>query len=90
MELHHIVGRRGIDYHHHRNLLMVCHLCHEGYHSGGARSLSLGHVLQAKQDEDGEVDLEFLARLMSRVGLREDPLPLPEWALKERQVNARK
>lgn len=90
LELHHIVGRRGIDYHHPRNLICVCCECHLGYHSGGQKSLSLGQILQAKEDEDGEVDLVFLAGLMRRVGLREDPSPLPEWVLKEREVNAKK
>jgi hypothetical protein len=52
--------------------------------------LELGHILQAKQDEDGEVDIPFLAKLMSKVGLRQDPMPLPEWALKEREDNAKK
>lgn len=69
---------------------MVCDECHHGYHSGGAKTLSLGHILQAKLEEDGEVDLEFLAKLMGRKGLREDPTPLPDWVLKEREVNARR
>lgn len=90
MELHHIVGRRGLDCHHHRNLILLCRDCHEGYHSGGQRSLELGQILQAKHDEDGEVDIPFLAKLMGKVGLRQDPMPLPEWALKEREVNAKK
>lgn len=90
MELHHIVGRRGIDYHHPRNLICVCDECHLGYHSGGQKTLNLGHILRAKEDEDGEVDLEFLAGLMRRVGLREDPQPLPRWVLEERELNSRK
>jgi hypothetical protein len=84
LELHHIVGRRGKDPHHHRNLIMVCSECHYAYHSGGERSLSLGHILQAKLEEDGEVDIPFLAKLMGRVGLREDPMPLPDWVAEER------
>jgi hypothetical protein len=86
-ELHHIVGRRGHDPHHHRNLIMVCNECHYGYHSGGQKSLSLGQILRAKEDEDGEVDIPFLAKLMGRVGLREDPTDLPQWALEERKIN---
>lgn len=89
-ELHHIVGRRGRDPHHHRNLIMVCNECHYGYHSGGQKSLTLGQILQAKEDEDGEVDVVFLAALMGRKGLREDPLALPEWAIQEREANAGK
>ena len=84
LELHHIVGRRGKEPHHHRNLIMVCNECHYGYHSGGQKSLTLGHILQAKLEEDGEVDIPFLAKLMGRVGLREDPTSLPDWVLAER------
>jgi len=90
LELHHIVGRRGLDCHHHRNLICVCDACHYGYHSGGSKSLDLGHILQAKLDEDGELDVTFLAKLMNRVGLREDPKPLPEWAIEERDANAKR
>jgi len=88
LHLHHIVGRRGLDYHDHRNLICVCNECHDGYHIGGQRDLSLGHVLQAKLEEDGELDLEFLAKLLHRVGLKEDPKPLPQWARDERVANA--
>lgn len=84
LELHHIVGRRGKDPHHHRNLLMVCNECHAAYHSGGSQPLTLGHILQAKLEEDGEVDVPFLASLMGRVGLREDPTPLPDWVQEAR------
>jgi hypothetical protein len=69
---------------------MVCNECHYGHHSGGQRNLDLGHVLQAKLDEDGELDLEFLAKLMGRAGLREDPKPLPEWVVREREINAKR
>jgi hypothetical protein len=89
-ELHHIVGRRGKDPHHHRNLILVCNECHYGYHSGGSKSLTLGQILQAKEDEDGEVDIGFLASLMGRVGLREDKCPLPDWAHREREANEKR
>lgn len=88
--LHHIVGRRGKNPHHHRNIVMVCDLCHLGYHSGGQRSLSLGQILQAKLEEDGEVDITFLAGLCGKVGLRDDPSALPAWATDERISNAGK
>jgi hypothetical protein len=52
--------------------------------------LTLGQILKAKEDEDGEVDLTFLAKLMGRVGLREDQQDLPQWALDERKINASK
>lgn len=90
LEIHHIVGRRGQDCHHHRNLVLVCNECHTGFHAGGSKSLDLGHILRAKEDEDGEVDIPFLAKLMGRVGLREDPKDLPDWALEERKLNDRK
>jgi hypothetical protein len=86
-ELHHIVGRRGKDPHHHRNILMVCNECHYGYHSGGKKSLTLGHILTAKREEDGEVDIPFLAGLCGKVGLRHDPEPLPQWVEEERRAN---
>jgi len=89
-ELHHIVGRRGKDPHHHRNLILVCSECHYGYHSGGQKSLNLGQILQAKHEEDGEVDMKFLAGLIGRVGLKEEPSPLPEWAIQERIENAKR
>jgi dolichyl-phosphate-mannose--protein O-mannosyl transferase len=69
---------------------MVCNECHYGYHSGGSKSLTLGQILQAKEDEDGEVDIPFLASLMGRVGLREDKKPLPDWAIQEREINAKR
>ena len=90
LELHHIVGRRGRDPHHHRNLILLCgEQCHYAYHSGIAgKPLTLGHLLTAKAQEDGEVDVQFLAGLMGRQGLREDPAPLPDWVHEERRRNA--
>jgi hypothetical protein len=87
LELHHLVGRRGRDPHHHRNLILVCDQCHYGYHSGGKKSLTMGHILTAKQEEDGDVDIPFLAGLMGKKGLRHDPEPLPEWVAEERAAN---
>ncbi len=86
--LHHIVGRRGSDPHHHRNIIMLCARDHDRYHSDLKFPLSLGQILQAKQDEDGEVDLVFLSSLLGRRGLRESLLPLPGWAIEERVSNA--
>ena len=43
------------------------------------RSLELGHVLTAKEEEDGHVDLVFLAGLRNRVSPKQDPMPLPDW-----------
>lgn len=52
--------------------------------------MTIGQILRAKEDEDGELDLPFLAKLIGRVGLREDPTDLPQWALDERKINASK
>jgi hypothetical protein len=89
-EVHHIVGRWGGDRcHDHRNLILVCEECHRAYHAGiSGRPLTLGHILKAKEEEDGEVDLEFLAGLKGRAGLKEDPTELPEWVHEERRRNA--
>ena len=87
LEIHHIVGRYKKELgHDRRNLLILCRDCHAGYHSGGGRTLSLGHVLQAKSEEDG-LDIAFLASLKNRVGLSEDPAPLPLWATEARKDN---
>ena len=90
LEIHHIYGRRGKDegvWNDERNLLVVCADCHYGYHSGGGCSLSSGHILFAKREEDGDVDIAFLASLKGRVGLPEDPMPLPDWAIAARTDN---
>ena len=93
LEVHHIMGRfKGKNCDDHRNLLTCCRNCHTRYHSGGSFSLSLGHMLTAKREEDGDggrdgLDIEFLASLRNRKGLKEDPLPLPEFILNERQDN---
>jgi hypothetical protein len=70
-------------------LLPICEECHALYHSGGSRPLSLGHILTAKLEEDGELDIPFLCSLMRRHGLREDPLPMPPWVHDERSENER-
>jgi hypothetical protein len=48
-------------------------------------------MLEAKRQEDGDemLDLRFLAKLLGRVGLKEDPKPLPQWVLLERAKNVR-
>jgi hypothetical protein len=85
LEIHHIVGRYKKELgHDERNLLVLCRDCHYGYHSGGGCSLTLGHILQAKA-ELGELDYSFLAALKNRVGLSEDPEPLPLWAEEARK-----
>jgi len=91
LEVHHIAGRSSREgAHSHPALLRLCRECHTGYHSGGGCNLTLGHILWAKQDEDWSVDVEFLAWLKGRKGLREDPQELPKWALDARIDNAQK
>ena len=88
LEIHHIVGRYkkelGND---HRNLLVLCRDCHAGVHGDLGRSLTLGQVLTAKRDEDGEegLDITFLASLKNRVGLSQDPKDIPVWANEARK-----
>lgn len=87
LELHHIAHRNGANPHDHRNLILLCADDHYGYHSGGKRNLTLGQILTAKRDEDGDVDVVFLASLRRRKSLSADLEPLPEWALQEREAN---
>ena len=89
LSVHHIVGRRGKSPHDHRNLICLCEdTCHDGVHrTATGCSLDLGHILTAKEEEDGKVDVRFLASLLARVGLREDPKPLPAWVLAARIDN---
>ena len=85
LEIHHIVGRYR-DYNDERNLLVLCRDCHTGFHSGGSCSLSLGHILQAK-NELGQLEMDFLASLRNRAALSEDCEPLPGWAEQARIDN---
>jgi hypothetical protein len=43
--------------------------------------------MQAKREEDGAVDIEYLASMRGRKGMPCDPQPLPEWAMQERIEN---
>jgi hypothetical protein len=87
MELHHIQGRRGENYHDHRNLVMLCNECHFGFHSGGKKNLDICQIMTAKDEEDGTLDEQYLASLRHKVGMPCDPQPLPEWAIQERIDN---
>jgi hypothetical protein len=87
LELHHIQGRRGKDPHDHRNLIMLCNECHYGFHSGGKKTLDICQIATAKEEEDGEVDISYLASLRHKRALPCDPQPLPSWAIKEREDN---
>jgi hypothetical protein len=90
MELHHVVGRYGKTPHDHRNLIMLCNTCHWAIHNivpPPFDGLSNSHILTAKEEEDGEVDLEFLASCRRRKHLGYDPEPIPPAYLEERGHN---
>lgn len=90
MELHHVVGRYGKNPHDHRNLIMLCNTCHWSIHNlvpPPFDGLSNSHILSAKQEEDGEVDLEYLASCRRRKHLGYDPEPIPQAYLDERIHN---
>jgi hypothetical protein len=92
LEVHHICGRgRSMDYWDARNLGLICRRCHSDHHQGHSeRPLPLSVVLLCKEQEDGEVDLAFLAKLRNRAALKEDPATeLPQWIAEEREKNAR-
>jgi hypothetical protein len=88
LELHHIQGRRGENPHDHRNLILLCSDCHFGYHSGGKRnSIDMGVILEAKRQEDGEVDEPYLAGLRRRKAFPDLDRVIPDWAEAERIAN---
>ena len=80
-----------MDYWDARNLGLICRRCHSDHHQGHSeRPLPLSVVLLCKEQEDGEVDLAFLAKLRNRAALKEDPATeLPQWIIEEREKNAR-
>lgn len=90
MEIHHVVGRYGKTPHDHRNLILLCNTCHWAIHNlvpPPFDGLSNSHILTAKQEEDGEVDLEYLASCRRRKHLGYDPEPIPQAYLDERVHN---
>lgn len=90
MELHHIAGRGGPSPHDHRGLIMLCNTCHWAVHNRVPPpfdGLGPAHILTAKQEEDGEVDLEYLASCRRKLHLGFDPEPIPQAYLDERTHN---
>jgi hypothetical protein len=87
LELHHIIGGAG-----RKNLpcgsnyLTLCNRCHHAVHDRLADygELPKGAILTAKEEEDGEVDVQKLAALRRRKALPYDPCPIPDQFLKER------
>jgi hypothetical protein len=92
LQVHHICGRgKSMDFWDARNLAVICRRCHEDHHQGHSqRPLPLSVMLLCKLQEDGEIDLPFLAKLRHRAALKEDPATeLPQWIVGERARNDR-
>lgn len=88
LELHHIVGGSGrTDLPCGSNWCCVCGRCHHALHHQrmpGYGNLTKGAILTAKQEEDGDVDVEKLAALMRRKALPYDQCPIPPEYLADR------
>jgi len=92
MEIHHIVGRFGKTPHDHRGLVMLCNTCHWALHNHVPPpfdGLENCHILTAKKEEDGDVDLEYLAGCRRRKHLGYEPESIPKAYLEERLHNGR-
>ena len=92
MEIHHIVGRFGKTPHDHRGLVMLCNTCHWALHNHVPPPFDgLEHcpILTAKKEEDGGVDLEYLAGCRRRKHLGYEPESIPKAYLEERLHNDR-
>ena len=87
MQVHHISNRGTNQHEVPANWVKLCSVCHAAYHDGGPHPLTLGHILWAKQDESGYVDLEWLAMLRHKKHLGVEPEELPEYYLGQRQRN---
>jgi|GEM_PF-5581650 len=90
MQIHHITGRFGRQCHDHRNLILLCDTCHHAVHNRVPppfNGLSNAHVLTAKLEEDGDLDLVFLPSLRRRKYLGYDPEPILQPYLDERLCN---
>lgn len=91
LDVHHLVGGAGRK-HDIRNYARLCTRCHEVLHSGteltGHVDLNKRILLTAKRDSDPEnYDPEFLASLKMKKHLGYDPEPIPDYYLKERELN---
>lgn len=77
VHIHHLQGGAGRK-HDRRNLLRLCHWCHEGLHFGGKDDLTKGMCLTAKREvDDANYDPEFLASLRHKVHLGYGPERYP-------------
>jgi hypothetical protein len=87
LELHHIMGGAGRkDLPLGENWLCTCNRCHNHLHQltvdrGG---LAPGHIITAKEEEDGPIDEQKLAALRGRKSLPYERLPIPKKYLEDR------
>lgn len=87
MELHHIVGGPGRkDLPNGENWIALCCRCHHAVHDKLPEygSLPKGSILTAKEEADGPVDQQRLAKLKNRKNLSYDPCPIPDKFLADR------
>lgn len=77
LQIHHLQGGAA-RVHDRRNLLRLCHYCHEGLHFGGKHNLTKGMCLTAKREvDDAHYDPEYLARLRHKCHLGYGPQRYP-------------
>lgn len=77
LHIHHLQQGAG-RVHDRRNLLRLCHWCHEGLHFGGSNDLTKGMCLTAKREvDDANYDPAFLAALRRKRHLGYGPARYP-------------
>lgn len=81
LHIHHLQQGAGRS-HDRRNLLRLCHWCHDGLHCGGKSNLTKGMCLTAKREvDDAHYDPAFLAELRHKRHLGYGPERIPHRAL---------
>lgn len=96
LHLHHLVsGVNRSKAHDPKCYLRLCDRCHEVYHSGRVcglfPDLNASILLTAKQESDIEnYDPAHLAKLKNKKHLGYEPSPIPEFYLREREINLTK
>lgn len=87
LHIHHLQQGAGRS-HDRRNLLRLCHWCHEALHFGGKLDLRKGTMLTAKREvDDAYYDPAFLASLRHKVHLGYDPMRYPALVFVWRRKN---
>ena len=92
LELHHIVGGAGRkDLSDGTNWICLCDRCHRAVHDKVPEygEIPKGAILEAKEQEDGFVDIDKLASLKHRKALPYDQCDIPEKFLADRRDNLR-